>query len=120
MQSRSSPYVITKRRKDKKLMREFSDLETSPSLDSSNLRNLKEWFSLIDAVTLSQKRALLPVKKLRNSLIAKSKLHITLYGFIVFEVAWRDVRGINYMNELQVASVSFSNLSIEFLPLFNH
>lgn len=115
MQSRSSPYVITKRRKDKKL-REFSDLETSPSPNTSDLRNLKEWFSLIDAVTLSQKRALLPVKKLRNSLIAKSKLHITLYGFIVFEVAWRDVRGINYMNELQVASVKFFIRGAEFLP----
>ncbi|KAK6142439.1 hypothetical protein DH2020_022787 [Rehmannia glutinosa] len=48
-----------------------------------------------------QTRALLPVKKLRNSLIANSKLHRTLYGFIVFEVEWRDVRGINYLNELQ-------------------
>lgn len=59
----------------------------------------------MDAVTLSRKRALLPVKKLRNSLIANSKLHRTLFGFIVFEVSWGDVRGINYLNELQVASL---------------
>lgn len=105
--------MIKKRRKDKKLIRELSDSETSPSSNTSDLRNLKEWFSLIDAVTLSQKRALPPVKKLKNSLIAKSKLHITLYGFIVFEVAWRDVRGINYTNELQVASVKLFILGAE-------
>ncbi|XP_026392765.1 uncharacterized protein LOC113288040 isoform X2 [Papaver somniferum] len=29
------------------------------------------------------------------------ELRRTLYGFIVFEVAWNDVRGINYLNELQ-------------------
>ncbi|KAL4573371.1 hypothetical protein LXL04_020174 [Taraxacum kok-saghyz] len=47
------------------------------------------------------KRALLPIKKLRSSLLANSKLHRTLYGFIVFQVMWKDVRGINYLNELQ-------------------
>ncbi|XP_042066029.1 uncharacterized protein LOC121809461 isoform X1 [Salvia splendens] len=99
--SRSSPFANTKRGKDRKLMRQLSELETSPSLNTSKLRNFKQWISLIDAVILSRKRALLPVKKLRNSLIANSKLHRTLYGFIVFEVAWRDVRGINYLNELQ-------------------
>ncbi|XP_047948106.1 uncharacterized protein LOC125194107 isoform X2 [Salvia hispanica] len=99
--SRLSPFANTKRGKDRKLLRQLSELETSPSLNTSKLRNFKQWISLIDAVTLSRKRALLPVKKLRNSLIANSKLHRTLYGFIVFEVAWRDVRGINYLNELQ-------------------
>lgn len=99
--SRLSPFAITKRMKDREMIRELSDLETSPSSNSSNLRNFKEWCTLVDAVTLSRKRASVPVKKLRNSLIANSKLHRTLYGFIVFEVAWRDVRGINYLNELQ-------------------
>ncbi|KAL1562371.1 hypothetical protein AAHA92_04959 [Salvia divinorum] len=99
--SRLSPFANTKRGEDRKLMRQLSDLETSPSSNTSKLRNFKQWISLIDALTLSRKRALLPVKKLRNSLIANSKLHRTLYGFIVFEVAWRDVRGINYLNELQ-------------------
>ncbi|XP_002521077.2 uncharacterized protein LOC8264937 isoform X1 [Ricinus communis] len=28
-------------------------------------------------------------------------LYKALHGFIVFEVAWKDVRGINYLNELQ-------------------
>ncbi|KAI3499106.1 hypothetical protein L1887_34899 [Cichorium endivia] len=63
--------------------------------------NLTRWFLVIDAATLSKKRALLPVEKLRSSLIANSKLHRTLYGFIVFEVGWKDVRAINYLNELQ-------------------
>ncbi|CAI8595474.1 unnamed protein product [Vicia faba] len=30
-----------------------------------------------------------------------SELHRTLHGFIVFEVTWNKVRGINYFNELQ-------------------
>ena len=60
------------------------------------------WFPLIEAVMLSRKKVLLPVKNLRNSLQLSSELHRTLYGFIVFEVAWAGVRGINYYNELQV------------------
>lgn len=60
------------------------------------------WFSLIEAVMLSRKKVLLPVKNLRNSLQLSSELDRTLYGFIVFEVAWTSVRGINYYNELQV------------------
>ncbi|XP_022985925.1 uncharacterized protein LOC111483824 isoform X2 [Cucurbita maxima] len=63
------------------------------------------WFSLINAVTLSQKKLLLlpmpPVEILRRSFILNNELHCTLYGFIVFEVSWSNVRGINYFNELQ-------------------
>lgn len=86
-------------------MGEFSGPQASSPLQSSNSGDLKKWFSLIDSVISSRERALLPVKKLRNSLIVNSKLHGTLYGFIVFEVAWKDVRGINYLNELQVVSL---------------
>lgn len=99
--SRMSPFANTSGQKDRKTIENLSDLQTSSSSNTSTLKNLKRWFSLMDAVTLSRKRALLPVKKLRNSLIANSKLHRTLFGFIVFEVSWRDVRGINYLNELQ-------------------
>ncbi|XP_071717487.1 uncharacterized protein [Rutidosis leptorrhynchoides] len=84
--SRMSPFAITKARKGSK--------------DSSS-ENLRKWFSVIDAATLSKKRTFLSVKKLRSSLLANSKLHGTLYGFVVFEVAWKNVRGISYMNELQ-------------------
>lgn len=78
------------------------DIKSNPELSTSESENVRRWFPFLDAVTLSKRRELLPVKKLRNSLILNSKLHRTLYGFIVFEVAWSDVRGINYFNELQV------------------
>lgn len=66
---------------------------------------------MIDAARLSRKRVLLPVKKLSHSLRVSSELHKTLSGFIVFEVSWSNVRGINYLNELQV-------LSLYLLPFF--
>ena len=69
---------------------------------TSKSHKLQKWFTLIDAATLSRKRVLLPVKKFSSSLLLNSELYRTLYGFIVFEVAWEDVRGINYLNELQV------------------
>ncbi|KAL3624668.1 hypothetical protein CASFOL_031336 [Castilleja foliolosa] len=99
--SRLSPFANSRGRKDMKMIDEPSELQALSSSNSRSLRDFKKWFPLIDVVMLSRKRALLPVKKLRNSLIANSKLHRTLYGFIVFEVAWRDVRGINYLNEIQ-------------------
>lgn len=81
---------------------ELTELQVSSS--SGKLRNFRDWFSFFDAVLLSRESALLPVKKLKNSLIANSELHRTLYGFIVFEVSWSNVRGINYWNDLQVDS----------------
>ncbi|PIN18699.1 hypothetical protein CDL12_08617 [Handroanthus impetiginosus] len=99
--SRLSPFANTKGRKGRKGTGELPELQTSSPTNTRTLTNFKKWFSLVDALTLSRKRALLPVKKLRNSLIANSNLRRTLYGFIVFEVAWSDVRGINYLNELQ-------------------
>ncbi|KAL8045447.1 hypothetical protein ABFX02_08G115200 [Erythranthe guttata] len=99
--SRLSPFANTRGRKDKRMIGELSNVKDSSSSNTSKLRNFKQWFSLIDALMLSRQRALLPVKKLRNSLIANSNLRRTLYGFIVFEVAWKDIRGINYLNELQ-------------------
>jgi hypothetical protein len=44
----------------------------------------------------------LQVNKLKDSRLLNRELHRTLYGFIIFEVDWADVRGINYLNELQV------------------
>ncbi|KAF5787300.1 hypothetical protein HanXRQr2_Chr10g0451201 [Helianthus annuus] len=85
--SRMSPFAITRARKD--------------VTNTHESKNLQRWFAVIDAAILSKKKALLPVEKLRNSLFANSKSHRILYGFIVFEVAWKDVRGINYLNELQ-------------------
>ncbi|XP_044501222.1 uncharacterized protein LOC123222485 isoform X2 [Mangifera indica] len=94
--SRLSPFANRKAQRQRK---EGKDSSSTPG--ASKLEKLKRWFSLIDAATLSQKRALLPVKTLRSHLLLNSELHRTLYGFIVFEVSWTDVRGINYLNELQ-------------------
>ncbi|KAL2483191.1 hypothetical protein Fot_44635 [Forsythia ovata] len=99
--SRMSPFANTRGNKERKVTGELSELPASSKSNSGKSKKFKKWLSLIDAATLSRKRALLPVKKLRTSLILNSKLHRTLYGFIVFEVAWSNVRGINYFNELQ-------------------
>ncbi|KAI3769623.1 hypothetical protein L6452_00732 [Arctium lappa] len=98
--SRMSPFANTSGKKGRKGRKETADQKVH-SKASSRSQNLKKWFSVVNAATLSRKRALLPVKKLRSSLLANSKLHRTLYGFIVFQVMWKDVRGINYLNELQ-------------------
>ncbi|CAH9118390.1 unnamed protein product [Cuscuta epithymum] len=94
--SRVSPFANT-RGKDKRPTR---GAQTKPKPNEVNSEEVKRWFSVVDAATLSRKSALLPVKKLKVLSIS-SNLNRTLYGFIVFEVAWSDVRGINYCNELQ-------------------
>ncbi|KAJ4730107.1 G1/S-specific cyclin-E protein [Melia azedarach] len=94
--SRLSPFANTKARKERK---EGKDTSSKPVSNKS--KRLERWFSLIDAATLSRKRVLLPVKTLRSHLLLSNELHRTLYGFIIFEVAWTNVRGINYLNELQ-------------------
>lgn len=99
--SRMSPFANTRGRKDKRGTGNMQEMQTNSEASTSESDKVKRWFSLIDAATLSRKRALLPVEKLRNSLLSNSKLHRTLYGFIVFEVSWNDVRGLNYLNELQ-------------------
>ncbi|XP_071727104.1 uncharacterized protein [Rutidosis leptorrhynchoides] len=103
--SRLSPFAITRGQKDNKEDTEFNELNNRSKV-STRSKKLKRWLSM---ATLSRKRVLLPVKKLRTSLLENSKLHRTLYGFIVFEVAWNDVRGINYLNELQ----TYTSLAIE-------
>ncbi|XP_077250284.1 uncharacterized protein LOC143889808 isoform X2 [Tasmannia lanceolata] len=69
-----------------------SHAATNGSLKSACTKpeKLYRWFSVIDA-TIWQKKSLFPVMDLSKA----------LHGFIVFEVAWKDVRGINYLNELQ-------------------
>ncbi|KAJ6686858.1 G1/S-SPECIFIC CYCLIN-E PROTEIN [Salix purpurea] len=93
--SRLSPFANTKARSGIKEGKEASS-QSNPSKSTK----LERCFLLIEVAILSRKRGLPPVKKLRNSLFLSNELHRTLYGFIVFEVAWNDVRGINYLNEL--------------------
>ncbi|GKD80908.1 hypothetical protein Tco_1347747 [Tanacetum coccineum] len=50
---------------------------------------LRKWFLVIDVATLSRKWDSLPVEKL-SSFLANSRVRRTLYGFIVFELAWKD------------------------------
>ncbi|KAL5865262.1 hypothetical protein ACOSQ3_002776 [Xanthoceras sorbifolium] len=94
--SRLSPFANTKARRERK---EGKDTCSKPS--ATGPKKLERWFSLIEAATLSHKRVLLPAKTLQTPLLISSELRRTLYGFIVFEVAWTNVRGINYLNELQ-------------------
>ncbi|XVF21031.1 hypothetical protein REPUB_Repub12eG0055600 [Reevesia pubescens] len=94
--SRLSPFANTKGRRVRK-----EENEDSSKSNVKDSKKFERWFCLIDAAMLSKKRVLLPVKKLRTSLLLRSELHRTLYGFIVFEVSWSNVRGLNYLNELQ-------------------
>uniref|UniRef100_A0A1D1YXH1 Nucleotide exchange factor SIL1 n=1 Tax=Anthurium amnicola TaxID=1678845 RepID=A0A1D1YXH1_9ARAE len=98
--SRLSPFANTKVKREKKGFVKRHDLKEQPKSNPNNTKIRHRWFSLIDAA-LRQKRALLPMKKLKDTLVLNSDLHHTLYGFIVFEVSWVHVRGINYLNELQ-------------------
>lgn len=107
IKSRMSPFANTRGRKDKHGTGNMQEMQTNSEASTSESDKVKRWYSLVDAATLSRKRALLPVEKLRNSLLSNSKLHRTLYGFIVFEVSWNDVRGLNYLNELQVSFCSY-------------
>ncbi|XP_030544387.1 uncharacterized protein LOC115750903 [Rhodamnia argentea] len=94
--SRLSPFAKSKARRKRK-----EGKEARCKSDTSETKKFERWFKLINSANLSRKRVLMPVKKLRNSLLLDSKLHGILHGFIVFEVQWSNVRGINYLNELQ-------------------
>lgn len=66
----------------------------SPSLRSRSSRSGKSshwWFPTVSMATLKD-----------SCPFSVVNLYETLHGFIVFEVAWEDVRGINYSNVLQV------------------
>lgn len=51
-------------------------------------KKINRWFPVIDSIKW-QPKYLMDLSK-------------ALHGFLVFEVAWKDVHGINYLNELQV------------------
>ncbi|KAJ0052453.1 hypothetical protein Pint_01540 [Pistacia integerrima] len=59
----------------------------SPSHES---KNLYKWFPIVNMARLREK---VPFSAMN--------LYEALHGLIVFEVAWSDVRGINYFNKLQ-------------------
>ncbi|KAL5211816.1 hypothetical protein ABZP36_022663 [Zizania latifolia] len=96
--SRLSPFAITRTRRKghetgKKLV--FS----KDPVPGSHLWNPSpRWYTLIDDAMRNKK---LHVNRLKDSRLLNKELHRTLYGFIIFEVDWADVRGMNYLNELQ-------------------
>ncbi|GLT24944.1 hypothetical protein SLA2020_001050 [Shorea laevis] len=69
-------------------------LVRSPSLrhrfSSYEKKNLCRWLPIISMATLKE-----------NAPFSLMSLYKALHGFIVFEVAWTDVHGINYLNVLQ-------------------
>ncbi|GJM86995.1 hypothetical protein PR202_ga02905 [Eleusine coracana subsp. coracana] len=92
-----SPFANTKtRRKRNEAERNVVLSERVPAPNLSNKSS--RWYSVIDEAMREKK---LQVNKLKDSRILNRELHQTLYGFIIFEVDWADVRGINYLNELQ-------------------
>lgn len=63
----------------------------SSSIHETKTENLFEWFPILNMAKWREKTQ-----------FSEENLHKALHGFIVFEVSWKDVRGIKYLNELQV------------------
>ncbi|KAL8142738.1 hypothetical protein V2J09_015770 [Rumex salicifolius] len=98
--SRLSPFANGRSQKGKK-RKEKSEPENCTESNEKISKSTDKWFSLLNSATLYESRALLPMKKLKYSLQFNDELHQTLFGLIIFEASWDNVRGINYLNELQ-------------------
>ncbi|CAN6471981.1 unnamed protein product [Victoria cruziana] len=88
--SRKSPFANTRGKRERK--DSGKQLHTRSGLKPTlgKTMKLKRWFHSIYAA-ISQKKVPLPGNRLQQ----------TFYGFILFEISWKDIRGINYLNELQ-------------------
>lgn len=96
--SRFSPFANSRSRRKRDETDGRLVFSTSP-ISAPHLQNKSSrWYSLIDEAMREKK---FQVNKLKDARILNRELHQTLYGFIIFEVDWADVRGINYLNELQ-------------------
>ncbi|XP_039137970.1 uncharacterized protein LOC120275460 isoform X2 [Dioscorea cayenensis subsp. rotundata] len=60
------------------------------SSNQDNARRLCRWLPVIETL-----------KRREKYLFSAMDLSKALHGFLVFEVSWKDVHGINYLNELQ-------------------
>ncbi|KAK6940519.1 hypothetical protein RJ641_030050, partial [Dillenia turbinata] len=67
----------------------FGPRDACSKSSSDEGKKLLRWLSIINTSWKTK-----PLFSLRD-------LHKALHGFIVFEVAWKDVNGINYLNQLQ-------------------
>ncbi|XP_074282873.1 uncharacterized protein LOC141607416 isoform X2 [Silene latifolia] len=96
---RTSPFKNTKA-----LVRRVSARYKDNSISSSAERKkLHRWVSVVNSRTWRS-----------TALFSLVDLHVALHGFIVFEVCWKDVRGINYYNELQTdTSMAFEVKSMK-------
>lgn len=102
LQSRFSPFANSRTRRKRDETGGNLVFSANP-ISAAHLRHKpSRWYSLIDEAMREKK---LQVNKLKDARILNRELHQTLYGFIIFEVDWADVRGINYLNELQVLPV---------------
>ncbi|XP_031490730.1 uncharacterized protein LOC116257864 isoform X2 [Nymphaea colorata] len=88
--SRKSPFANTRARRERKDSGKKLHLRNGLKPSLGETMKLKRWFCSIYAA-VNHKKVLLPV----------NELHQTFYGFILFEISWKDIRGINYLNELQ-------------------
>jgi hypothetical protein len=99
LQSRFSPFANTRARRKRDEAGEKLVFSEGPISAPDSWNPSSKWYTLIDDAMRNKK---LQVNKLKDSRLLNRELHRTLYGFIIFEVDWADVRGINYLNELQV------------------
>ena len=83
LQYRTSPF-----RNTRPLLRSSSFCLSS---SSNEAKSLFKWFPSFYMASWREKAPFSVVN-----------LYKELHGFIVFQVSWKDVRGINYLNELQV------------------
>ncbi|XP_047075574.1 uncharacterized protein LOC124685282 [Lolium rigidum] len=96
--SRFSPFANTRARRKRDEAGEKLVFSEGPISAPDSWNPSSKWYTLIDDAMRNKK---LQVNKLKDSRLLNRELHRTLYGFIIFEVDWADVRGINYLNELQ-------------------
>lgn len=112
LQSRFSPFANS-RTKKKRDETDGNRIFSGSPISAPHLQNKpSRWYSLIDEAMREKK---LQVSKLKDARILNRELHQTLYGFIIFEVDWADVRGINYLNELQVLFINVDNYCLSML-----
>ncbi|KAG2241997.1 hypothetical protein Bca52824_096158 [Brassica carinata] len=85
--SRLSPLQTRKSRREEKQKQEDEKKpkEACSQANNKKMKELKKWFSLIGL----------------TQLLVSKQAAAQVHGFIVFEVEWDNVRGINYLNELQ-------------------
>ena len=86
-QYRTSPF-----KNSRALLRRVSARYKDNSISSNDERKkLYRWVSVVNSQRWRAK-----------AFFSLVDLHVALHGFIVFEVRWEDIRGINYISELQV------------------